>query len=212
MNGPPRKTPFAATLDIRFVGAVPGRYLLPDSGSADVYSCRSVSLSPQSVVIAAAVVGEIGERIVLRFEQFNTLNAAVSQIVPGGFRADLVASDDERREMAAKINWLKRRSLKQVDNKREGQRVHPRDPRAYLYVDGTEHACFVIDVSTSGIAISAKLSPPVGTALAVGRVSGKVVRHMEGGIGIQFDELQPPETLFEAIAVRRPVAEGAQGG
>ena len=148
----------------------------------------------------------------LRFEQFNTLNAAVSQIVPGGFRADLVASDDERREMAAKINWLKRRSLKQVDNKREGQRVHPRDPRAYLYVDGTEHACFVIDVSTSGIAISAKLSPPVGTALAVGRVSGKVVRHMEGGIGIQFDELQPPETLFEAIAVRRPVAEGAQGG
>ena len=207
MNRPQLKTPFAAALDIRFVGAVQGRYLLPDSGSTNVYSCRSSSLSPFSVVIAAPVMGRLQERVVLRLDQLGTLTGSISQIVPGSFRAEIIATDEERLGIAAKINWLKRRSLRQADNKRAGQRMQPRDPKGYLYVGDAEQECFIIDVSPSGIAISSRQLPAIGTPVSVGGISGRVVRQMEGGVGIQFDEAQPVDTLFEAIAARRSGTE-----
>lgn len=210
MSKPVGTTPFAATLDIRFVGAVQGRYVLPASANPSVHSCRTVSLSPSSVAIAAAVVGAIGERVVLRLEQLGTLDATITQIIPGGFRADLTATDEERQHLAAQINWLKRRSVRQAENKREGQRVSPRDPKGYLYIDEQELECFIIDVSPSGIAISAAVTPPVGTIVQIGQVRGRVIRHMEGGVGIQFDETQPLPVLFEAIATRRSAAAAAE--
>ncbi|RYE09446.1 MAG: PilZ domain-containing protein [Hyphomicrobiales bacterium] len=209
MKKPTGNTPFAATLDIRFVGAVQGRYVLPDSGSPTVHSCRTASLSPSSVVIAAAVVGKVGERVVLRLEALGTLNATITQIVPGGFRADLVLDDAGRVHIASQINWLKRRSLRQAGNKREGQRLQPRDPKSHLYVDGQEYECFVIDVSPSGIAVSASLAPPVGTIVDVGGLRGRVVRHMEGGIGIAFDETHEATSLFEALTLRPPANDRA---
>ena len=44
--------------------------------------------------------------------------------------------------------------------------------------DGTVHGCYIIDVSLSGVAVTAEVQPPIGTPLAIGACIGRVIRHI----------------------------------
>ena len=80
-------------------------------------------------------------------------------------------------------------------------RIIPRNPYSTLVLaDGTTTECLVKDVSASGIAVSADIVPPIGTAVAVGKVVGRVVRHFEDGFAVQFAQLQELDTVEELIA------------
>jgi hypothetical protein len=44
----------------------------------------------------------------------------------------------------------------------------------------------VLDVSLLGVSIKTDQRPPIGSMVHVGRTAGRVVRHHEDGIGVQF--------------------------
>jgi hypothetical protein len=71
-----------------------------------------------------------------------------------------------------------------------------------LLADGSVLNCFVIDMSISGAAVSAEVTPPIGTPLAVGRIVGKVVRHFSEGFAIKFVEQQSAGAL-EPLLIKR---------
>ena len=80
------------------------------------------------------------------------------------------------------------------------KRVIPQDPISTLiFPDATSMRCFVIDMSASGAAISADITPRIGTVLAVGRVPGKVVRHFSEGFAVQFNQLQEHQSLEKLV-------------
>jgi hypothetical protein len=54
-------------------------------------------------------------------------------------------------------------------------------------------------MSLSGAAISSKERPAVGTLLTIGKVPGRVVRHLEDGFAIEFTRLQHPDFLEENV-------------
>lgn len=47
----------------------------------------------------------------------------------------------------------------------------------------------VLDVSLLGVSIKTGQRPPIGSTVAVGRTAGRVVRHHEDGIGVEFSYL-----------------------
>ncbi len=55
-------------------------------------------------------------------------------------------------------------------------------------------ACRIIDLSLSGAAVAVENKPEIGTVLSLGRVRGRVVRHIEGGIAIEFATVQSATT------------------
>jgi hypothetical protein len=61
--------------------------------------------------------------------------------------------------------------------------------------NGDVHPCRVIDVSLSGASVDCTIKPPIGTMVILGRMRGRVVRHHEQGIALQFVELQDPDNL-----------------
>ena len=61
--------------------------------------------------------------------------------------------------------------------------------------NGDVHNCRVIDVSLSGASVACTVKPPLGTMVILGRMRGRVVRHHELGIALQFIELQDPDSL-----------------
>jgi hypothetical protein len=65
--------------------------------------------------------------------------------------------------------------------------------------DGSVHGCFVIDMSVSGVAVSAPLEPQIGTPLAVGSCIGRVVRLLPDGFAIKFVETQNRHSLDRLI-------------
>jgi hypothetical protein len=64
---------------------------------------------------------------------------------------------------------------------------------------GDVHDCRVIDVSLSGASIASRVKPPLESVVVLGRLRGRVVRHHEQGVAIQFAELQDPDSLARSF-------------
>jgi hypothetical protein len=196
----------ARRLDVRFIGAVPGRYTFPDrkavpKDGVEVYACRLCSISTRTAVLVALGRPELGESITANFEHFGIIHAKATRYLPNGFAMDLVMTDEDRAKLAEQIKWQKRKARTQEPDKREHPRIQPRDPCTVLsFADGTHVPCFVIDVSQSGAAVSASILPGRGTPVAIGGLIGRVVRRLDVGFAVQFTEVHELAKLDRLLA------------
>ena len=109
---------------------------------------------------------------------------------------------EARDRLAEKIEWLGKHKDHDAADHRADQRVVPAQPNSRMVLpDGRSEACVVLDVSASGAGISADTLPDIGTVLAIGAVVGRVVRHFDGGFGVQFISRQD-EWKVEALVAR----------
>lgn len=204
----PPRTRYAAPPDIRYVGPIGGRYSLartdePNAGKAEIYACRAVSLSPTNVVLTVPVVAPAGRQIVLMLDHIGLIHGTISRSAKADLHVAITANAAERDRLAAKINWLKKHRLNQAENARDAKRWRPKNPRGVFCLDdGSEHPCFIVDVSESGAAISAQIVPAIGAPVRLGKLPGVVVRHTETGFGIRFQTPQQPSALEASIGAR----------
>ncbi len=71
--------------------------------------------------------------------------------------------------------------------------------------NGINVAVRVIDISQSGAAIKTDQRPEIGTParpeigshVTVGKIPGRVVRHLEQGFAIEFQRMQHPDSVEE---------------
>jgi hypothetical protein len=182
-----------------------GRYSLASrhdaAGKRREFACRTTRISPFQMLVAAPVLGPKGERVIAYFGEFGKLDGFITDIVEGGFLVDLAGDRSQRQKLANKLEWIeKRQKDPSITDVREQQRIIPENPHTtLLFADETVLTCFVIDVSPSGVAVSADIEPEIGTRLAVGRTVGFVVRRFDEGFAVKFDQLQDPERLEQAI-------------
>lgn len=178
------------------------------------FGCRLLEISPDGMSLIVPVQGRIGEQVETNFEEFGPLHGKISKKIWGGFALDIVATDDDRRTLAAKIAWLQKFHTRKVEDQRKHKRIIPTKPLSIMImVDGTYQKCLIIDVSVSGVAVSSEIMPDVGTALAIGRVVGKVVRHLPAGFAVQFLETHDLSTIEHAINyVPREIPKGFLAG
>jgi hypothetical protein len=175
--------------NVRLIGGnINGRYTLTAGAQGlRCFACRAQSISPRSVAISAPVSGVVGEPVNIHFPDFGILQASISRVIEFGFVADLLATTEERQRIAAKIRWLRKHTAAAAPDQRQHKRRLPRSPRSTLLLgDGTRLDCFIIDMSSSGVAVSADYAPGIGQPLAIGRAVGRVVRHLELGFAVQF--------------------------
>jgi PilZ domain-containing protein len=190
--------------DVRFIGPVMGRYVLESrqqrGWGVKVFACRMQSISAVQVVASAPLQGAVGEGITTHFEPFGVLRGKVVRHIPDGFVMEIEAEGEDRDRLVTKIEWYKKRTFAGIEDKRQHRRVMPRDPRSAVVLSGGEVLpCLVIDMSASGIAVSADYEPSLGEPLAVGRMVGRVVRRLEVGFAVQFIGSQDLEIVEELM-------------
>jgi hypothetical protein len=114
-----------------------------------------------------------------------------------------------RGRLADKLEWLeKKQKDTSVRDLRQDARFIPNAPHTLLTLaDGTLMSCFIIDVSLSGVAVSAEIQPSIGTPLAIGGYVGRVVRIFEEGFAIKFVEPAASLAELERRIVRAPVSD-----
>jgi hypothetical protein len=192
--------------------AVGGRYTLTNwfdpQGKPRTFACRTSRVSPFRMMVDVPVVGRIGDKISSYFGDFGKLDGHISDTTPGGFLLELSMDKSMRERMANQLSWLE---MKQKDSSvrdaRKQARIIPATPHSALtFADGTIHSCFIIDMSTSGAAVSASVQPAIGTPLAVGTCVGRVVRHLPDGFAVQFVEPQNRSDLDWRIARPPPLS------
>ena len=171
---------------------VGGRYSLLNwfdpKGNRREFACRTSRISPFRMMVSVPVVGKVGERVITYFHDFGELEGQISDVSTDSFLIELEVDKARREKIADKLKWLeKSQQDASVQDVRANKRIIPRNPHStVIFADGTQRSCFVIDVSTSGVAVSTDVCPDIGTPLAVGLAVGRVVRHFREGFAVKF--------------------------
>lgn len=98
------------------------------------------------------------------------------------------------------LTWIINQEMLGLAEERQHERVVPRNPSSRLILpNGEVHPCRVIDVSLSGASIASTVRPPLDTMVILGRMRGRVVRHHDQGVAIQFADLQDPDSLARSF-------------
>jgi hypothetical protein len=170
-----------------------GRFMREDKQE---YPCQVVNMSAGGMAVIAPVACQEGERIVAYLDNLGRIEGVVVRPLEGGFAARILASLYKRERIANLLTWLINQKALGLGEERKHERIVPRVNASKLILpNGDVHPCRVIDVSLSGASVACTLKPPVGTMVILGRMRGRVVRHHEQGMALQFVELQDPDSL-----------------
>lgn len=168
------------------------------------FMCRVDTITVETMVLVAPVIGDIGEKIIVQSDDLGELTGPLVEIADRGFKLDIQASDEQRDTLARKLKWLEKHHVGEAHNRRKHKRVVPREPLSTLVLaDGSTPTCFVIDMSPTGAAVSADILPTIGMPLGIGKVIGRVVRHLPNGFAIRFVRKWDMQTL-EQFLIKPP--------
>lgn len=160
------------------------------------YPCKLCDISVGGAAMMSPVNVEIGEKIVAYFDNIGGLEGQVVRNFEGGFAVVFNATQHRREKLAAQLTWLINQGKVPGLEERRHERVVPKNTVSSLAIgDGEPVPVQVIDVSISGAAIATEHRPPVGMTVMLGKLRGRVVRHHEQGIGIEFLDIQAPAAL-----------------
>jgi len=174
-----------------------GRYMLPDRRE---FPCQVVNMSPGGMALVAPVGAEPGERVIAYVDHLGRLEGQVARTLPNGFAMTISATPRKRDKLAAQLTWLANRHILGLPEDRRHGRFAPRNPIGRLIMpNGINVSCRIIDVSQSGAGIKTGQRPPLGALVTLGKVPGRVVRHLEDGFAIEFTRLQHPDFLEDAV-------------
>ena len=174
-----------------------GRYMLADRRE---YPCQVQDMSPGGMALVAPVCGKAGERVVAYIDHVGRLEGSIIRVLPNGFAMSIAATPRKRDKLAAQLTWLANRHVLGLPEDRRHGRIVPRNPRSTMVMpDGSAILCRIIDMSLSGAAISSEQRPEVGTMITLGKIPGRVVRHIENGFAVEFTRMQHPDFLEENV-------------
>jgi hypothetical protein len=174
-----------------------GRYMLSDRQE---YPCQVVNMSPGGIALVAPVTGKQGERVVAYIDHVGRLEGLITRHFDNGFAMTIAATLRKRDKIAAQLTWLANRHLLDSPEDRRHGRYAPRNPMTMLILpNGVNIGCRLIDVSLSGAAVATDQRPPLGALVTIGKVQGRVVRHLDEGFAIEFLRHQHPDFLEESV-------------
>jgi hypothetical protein len=174
-----------------------GRYMLPDRRE---FPCQVVNMSPGGMALITPVAGEPGARIIAYVDHLGRLEGHIARVFQNGFAMTISATARKRDKLAAQLTWLANRHILGLPEDRRHGRIVPRNPVGQLIMpNGVNLTCRIIDVSQSGAGIATDQRPQIGALVTLGKVQGRVVRHLEDGFAIEFTRLQHPDFLEDNI-------------
>jgi hypothetical protein len=174
-----------------------GRYMLSDRRE---YPCQVADMSPGGMALIAPVRGNISERVIAYVDHVGRLEGVIARLLENGFAMTIAATARKRDKLAAQLTWLANRHILGLPEDRRHGRIAPRNPAGRLILaNGVNLACRVIDISQSGTAIATDQRPELGSSITIGKTPGRVVRHLEDGIAIEFTRLQHPDFLEDGV-------------
>ncbi len=174
-----------------------GRFMREDKQE---YPCQIINMSPGGMALLSPVTCAEGERVVCYLDNFGRIEGVVARSFEGGFALRILASLFKREKIANMLTWIINQEMLGLAEERQHERVVPRNPSSRLILpNGEVHPCRVIDVSLSGASIASTVRPPLDTMVILGRMRGRVVRHHDQGVAIQFADLQDPDSLARSF-------------
>jgi c-di-GMP-binding flagellar brake protein YcgR len=174
-----------------------GRFMLQDRRE---YPCQTVDMSPGSMAVTAANKGKVGERVVAYIDQIGRIEGEIVRVHEGGFAMSISATQRKRDKLAAKLTWLANRHELNLPEDRRHDRITAKISVVTVALpDGREYQARVVDISLSGAGVAIEVRPPIGSPVMIGKLRGRVVRHFDDGMAIEFATQQTATSLEQNL-------------
>jgi hypothetical protein len=174
-----------------------GRYMLANRTE---YPCQVVDMSPGGMALIAPLTAQVGERVIAYIDHVGRLEGIATRLFENGFAMTIAATLRKRDKLAAQLIWLANRHLLASPEDRRHGRYVPKNPMTMLIMpNGVNIGCRLIDLSLSGAGVATQQRPPIGALVTLGKVQGRVVRHLDEGFAVEFVRLQHPDFLEESV-------------
>jgi PilZ domain len=161
------------------------RFLLEDGSE---HSGVVSNISVGGMAINAEARPAEGTNIIAYVQELGRLEGVVSRVDDLGFAVTLTLSALRRDKLEERLGSSKK-------TKGAEARRHERESTAgvvhIMRADGRELPCRVIDLSLGGVSVETAEWPPLGEEVMVGKMRGRVVRHHEMGVAIEFIDIPP---------------------
>lgn len=163
---------------------LPGRFMMPDQQE---YPCQVTEMSPGDIKIYTPVKAEIGDRILVYIEIMGRVDGIVSRLFESGMALTYKLSPLKQDRIADKLTWLANKDTIGTLEDRRHTRQEPSNSSSHIILpDGRSYECQILDISVSGAALSAPVCPDIHTHITLGKMRGKVVRHLDNGFAVEF--------------------------
>lgn len=167
------------------------------SAAREEVDCMVIDMSPGDAQIEAEAHVNVGDRIIAYIDHIGRIEGEVLSLgAKGRFVISVNATERKREKLAAQLTWIANKHELGLPEDRRHERLAPRNNRSEIALDdGRAYPCRIIDLSLSGAAIEISVRPAIGTAVQLGNMRGRVVRHFQEGVAIEFSALQTRESL-----------------
>ena len=174
-----------------------GRFMLENHQE---FPCQILDMSPGSAAMITPVSGAVGERVIAYVDHVGRLEGNILRLFDGGFAISVKATERKRDKLAAKLTWLANRHELNLAEDRRHERITPRNRAGVIKLeDGRVYQTRIMDLSLSGAAIELSVRPAIGTVLWLGNMRGRVVRHFDEGVAIEFAIVQTRNSLEDYL-------------
>jgi hypothetical protein len=161
--------------------------------------CKVVDLSPGGASIECDLVLELNTPVVLYVDGFGRLEGSITRNNPGDFGVRFNCTAMKRERIAEQLTLFMNKELIEESDIRRHDRTPTKGIARFTRSDGQFVACEVMDLSVSGVSLKTDVRPPIGEFVLIGQMAGRVARHHENGIGIEFIGGGPAHATAESL-------------
>ena len=169
---------------------LPGRLFIPSSG--DEARCTVIDLSPGGAAITCETVPESGTPIILYVDNFGRFEGTVARRESTGFGVAFACTPSKRERIAEQLILFLNKTLVDDSVLRRHERSSQKGFAKFTRADGQIVKCEVMDISVGGVSLKTDVKPPIGEFVLIAQIAGRVARHHDDGIGIQFVGQEKP--------------------
>ena len=177
----------------RYKLALPGNLFLPAEDAS--FDCQIMNLSLGGAGIQCSEPPPLQSFVVLYIDGFGRFEAITTRYIDGELGLRFVCSETKRQRLLNDILNLVSDGTKASTRTRQHARNATVKQVHFIRSNGDQIRCEAIDLSRQGISLRTDIRPPIGEMTRLGRIMGRVVRHHDDGIAIQF--LEPTDRPFD---------------
>jgi len=181
-----------------------GRYML---ANRQEYRCHTMDISVGGLSIRGYEKGNLGDRIILYIDEIGRIEGTIVRHIDKGFAISFSPSPAKRQRLLEKLTWLMNKGVIEGDETRRFTRqLPPVAETSFFLPDGRAYPCKIIDMSISGASIEIDVIPAVGAEITLGKMKGRVIRHHDSGIAVEFTDIDDTTTLADHFGSRSSTA------
>ena len=161
-----------------------GRLLLPQL--QEETSCRILDLSPGGARISCSVELTASTNVILYIDDFGRFEGNIVRLSGGDFGVQFHCSALKRERIAEQLIVFLNKEFVDETAFRRHDRKAQRGLARFTRANGEVVSCEVLDLSISGVSLQTVSRPPLGEVVLIGQMAGRIARHHDKGIAIEF--------------------------